>query len=129
MTSSTDFQTWANLKPDTPFNRIFPDGRVPIASIVPIIPRDENGPPSYLADPAHLTERQINSLAEMLQQQWDECETIEQAIEYIKGGLPLRKDWFEGISSTDPLLLMDFADFIDGDECREPYDDEDDYEG
>lgn len=124
-----DFQTWANLKPETPFSEIFHDRRVPIKSIVPILAGSETGPACYLVDPVHLADDQTAALAAMLVEQNPDCKTLEQAIAYIREGLPVRTSWFEGISSTDPRVLLEVADFCLDDECREPYDEEDyDYE-
>lgn len=122
MTTETEIKTWANLKPETPFNQLFPDGKVPIQTIVPMRPRDEHSPLCYLVDGSKLTPEQIDGLAEMLLPMWSpECASKEQAVEYIRDGLPLKCEWFSGITSTDAKVLMALVD------DREDYDDEGDW--
>lgn len=126
-----DFKTWANLKPETPFSQLFPDGRVPIRSILPIIPREEGAPRCYLVPGSQLTDEQIRGLAELIWRQWQpECETLEQAIAYIReDALPLRTDWFVGISSVDQGMMLGLAEFgeelADSDDDWEDWDDDD----
>lgn len=110
-------KTWATLKPNTPFNALFPDGRVPVVSPIPMQPRDESAPFCYLLDSAILTEAQIEGLAALLYPQWQpECESPEAAVAYIREGLPIKTDWFSGFTSVDPKLmaaLVDMGEFIE----------------
>jgi hypothetical protein len=109
--TTTEIKTWANLKTDTPFNQFFPDGKVPLKSIVPMKPRDEDSPVCYLVDGSKLTDAQIDGLAEMLLPMWaPECATKEQAVEYIRDGLPLKCEWFSGVTSTDHKVFMALID-------------------
>ena len=108
---TVEIKTWANLKPDTPFNQYFPDGKVPLRTVVPMQPRDEDAPLCYLVDGYKLTDEQIDGLAEMLLPLWQpECVTKEQAVEYIRDGLPLKCEWFTGVTSTDAKLFMSLLD-------------------
>lgn len=116
----SEFKTWATLKPETPINHLFFDGRVPILSPLPIIPREEGAPPCYLVPGELLTNEQIKGLAELVWQQWrPECE----AIAYIrKDGLLLRTDCFTGFTSIDQGMMMSLAEF--GEEMKRTYEDE-----
>lgn len=108
----SEFKTWANLKPDTPFSHLFPDGRVPIVSPLPIIPREVGSPPCYLVSGSLLTDGQLRELAELLWQRWQpECESLEQAIDYIRqNALPLRTDWFTSFMSVDQGLMLSLVE-------------------
>ena len=112
-------ETWAELKPDTPFNQIFPDSKVPIKSIVPIIPDSEGSPPCYVIDAAFLSEDQIKELALGLYQTWrPKCTSVAMAIDYIRRGLPLSCEHFSGVATTNPAVLAmllddDFDDYED----------------
>lgn len=121
--------TWANLKTDTPFDQFFPDGKVPLLTVVPIRPRDENSPPCYLVDGSKLTAEQIDGLAEMLLPMWSpECASKEQAVAYIRDGLPLKCEWFRGVVSTDPKVFMALMDdFTDHRRDEDDYEDEDEW--
>ena len=94
--------SWGRLRPGTPFAHIFPDGRVPLKGPLPIIPREAGSPPCYLVPGRELSEVQIQALAEMLWQTWQpECESVEQAAEYIRSdALPLRQEWFDSIGTS-----------------------------
>ena len=119
-----EFKTWANLKPETPFNHLFPDGRVPIRSILPIIPREEGAPRCYLVPGDKLTAEQIMGLAQIIWRQWHpECQTLEQAIAYIRDdALPLKTDWFTSISGIDQGTMIALAEF--GEELRSLFDED-----
>lgn len=111
MMEPTTFKTWATLKPNTPFNNLFPDARIPIRSPIPIIPREEGSPPCYTIDANFLSQQQIEGLAELLLRQWQpECKSKEQAIDYIREGLPLQCEWFIGVTSTDFELMLSIAE-------------------
>lgn len=100
---SINSRTFGVLKPDTPFSAVFPDSLVPLRSIEPFIPRDYNCPPCFEVDADKLTDEQIQQLAQKLYEQWQpECESIEQAIAYIREpGLPLKCEWFFGVTTAD----------------------------
>lgn len=131
----TTFKTWASLKPSTPFSHLFPDGRVPIRSIMPIIPGEAGNPPCYLVPGNQLTAEQICGLAQMLVRTNPECKTLEQAIAYIRDdALPLRTDWFTGISSVDQGMMLSLAEFgeelrsvADEDEAWDEWEDDENY--
>jgi hypothetical protein len=92
--------SWAYLKLNTPFSQLFPDLRVSIRSIVPCIPREIGSPPCYVV--IDLEEWQVSGLAQILYERWQpECESLEQAAEYIRGGLPLRCDWFDSCGTDE----------------------------
>jgi len=99
--------SWGYLNPDTPFAHIFPDGRVPLRSPFPIVPREAGAPLCYLVPGRELTEAQITALAEMLWEMWrPECDSIDQAAAYIRDdALPLRQDWFMGVGTNMRMML------------------------
>ena len=88
---------YAYLKPGSPFDHIFPGGRVPIRSPLQIVPRETGAPLCYLVPGDRLTEAQIAQLAALLFEQWrPECASVEEAAAYIRSdALPLRVDWFQ----------------------------------
>lgn len=94
--------TWGQLAPLTPFAAIFPDGRVPLQSIFAITPREPGSPPCYLVAVVHLTDAQIQALADLLWRQWrPECTSAAEAAQYIRSeGLPMRATWFQGLTTT-----------------------------
>jgi hypothetical protein len=99
--------TWGHLVATAPFLPIFPTGRVPLISIWPIIPREEGAPRCYLVNVAELSDDQVEQLAAMLWELWrPECESVEQAVAYIREqGLPLKVDWFSSVGTTRMGLL------------------------
>lgn len=98
------------LRADTPFRGIFPDGFVPLKSLVPFIPREEGSPLCYEVDASRLTDEQRLQLATDLFQRWNsEWESVEAEIAYIADpGLPLQLAWFRGftVSGFDQLLPL-----------------------
>lgn len=116
--NQTQCQNWGHLKPDTPFNEIFPDYIVPLRSIFPIIPREEGSPPSYIVNADFLTQEQIDRLAQRLFYLWrPECKSLEQAKVCIREGLPIKTDWFNGCGTSSPAILFglmdDYGDYQD----------------
>lgn len=110
-------KTWAKLKPDTPFNSLFPDGEIPIVSILPITPREVGAPLCYLIPGSQLTDQQIEGLARLLHTQWSQEATIEQLEDYIRSdALPLKTDWFSGVWTTDIGVVLSMAEL--GEEIR-----------
>jgi hypothetical protein len=100
--------SWAYLKPNTPFNQFFPDGWVPIRSIVPGIPREVGCPLCYIV--VGLEEWQIQGLAEMLYERWQpECDSVERAADYVRGGLPLKCSYFDSCG-TDEYHQMQWGE-------------------
>lgn len=98
---------WATCKRESEFYVIFGGERVPIKSIVPIIPREKSSPPCYVVLVKELEVSQANTSAEILFQQWSpECQSIEQAKQYILEGLPLKTSHFTGCSSDDYFMMQ-----------------------
>jgi len=99
--------SWGYLRRDTPFARVFPDGRVPLRAPLPITPREAGAPPCYLVPGRELTDEQVAMLAAMLWETWQpECESVEQAAAYIRAdALPLRAEWFETVGTTMRMML------------------------
>ena len=97
---------WATCKRESVFYSIFGDDPVPIKSIVPIIPREEGSPPCYVVLVEKLEVAQANALAEMLLKRWSpECQSIEQAKQYILEGLPLKTSHFNVCGSDDYFMM------------------------
>lgn len=106
----TEPKTIGHLNSDTPFNHIF-GNQVPIRSIIPIRPRDENAPLCYVVDAKHLSTEQIGQLAQMLYEMWQpECKSIAEAIAYIQDGLPLNCEYFSSVSCSDPGFFFTLID-------------------
>ncbi|WP_160166350.1 hypothetical protein [Calothrix sp. PCC 7507] len=124
-------ETWASLKPDADFNQInqiFPDGKVPIKSMVPIIPRDAENPPCYVVDANFLSSEQIQALAEGLYEMWQpECKSVQMAIDYIRRGLPLKCEYFSGVTTTSQAALAMMLDDPTIEDILEDEDDEEDW--
>lgn len=103
--------TWAHLNENTPFNHLFPSGVVPVQSIFPIVPGKEGNPPCYLVDARFLSECQIQGLASMILAQDHSPITDEQeAIAYIKSGLPVQTKWFCGFGTSNVGVALSLAD-------------------
>ena len=103
---STTFHTWANLQPGTPFAHIFPDGEVPIVSIVPIRPNNGQGPLSYVVEASQLSDLQIYDLAALLLQRHPSgFPSIDDAVDYVSDGLPIECEWFSGCGTTQYSLV------------------------
>lgn len=109
MTNNQSFLTYATLKDATPFDEIFPDKKVPIISLVPKIPQID-APPCYVLDTTSLNVKQIKKLAKLLCQTWKECTSLKMATQYIETGLPIRCDWFSGVTTTDFGHYMSLVD-------------------
>lgn len=118
-----DIQNYANLKPETPFNRLFPDGRVPVSHPLPIKPTDE-APVCWQIDGKQLTEGQLQGLAEMMSEKIPEMSLEDIKAEILSNGLPMNQAYFTGVSITDPKTIA--ALVIDADYDYEQDIDEDD---
>ena len=117
--------TWGHLVDTAPFRSVFPDGRVPLKGVFPIIPREAGAPPCYLVDVGELSSEQVEQLAALLWELWrPECESVDQAIRYIHDeGLPLQVDHFASVATTRMGLVdlpggdhEDHGDWDDGDD-------------
>jgi hypothetical protein len=54
----------------------------------------------------------------LLHDQQPDCESVDQAIEYIRStGLPLKTDWFNGWGSTDQGLMLSLVEL--GEDLRQ----------
>lgn len=101
------YDTWGNLIDGSPLVSIFPDGRVPLISVWPIVPRERGAPRCYLVDVSLLSDEQIRALAELLYETWrHECSSADEAIAYMHDeGLPLRISHFSTVATTRLGLL------------------------
>jgi hypothetical protein len=88
--------TWGVLTEDADMlRRIFPNGKVPIASGIPFQP-NQNAPDCYLVDGSLLSEEKLVALVNLLHESFSSLLTEISAAAYIQeGGLPLRTSWFE----------------------------------
>lgn len=101
---------WAQLKPHSPFESIFPTGRVPLRSPFPFLPDAPSAPPCYLLDAECLTFTQITALAKMLLRQfYPDCPSLDSARDYVRASLPIKCDWFVSVTFTDHSLLLPFV--------------------
>ena len=109
----TEAKTFAHLKPDTPFSAIFPDRQVPIVSLFPIIPREEGCPPCYVVDAQFLDDRQVAELAKILMANDPNTEghPFDEIVAYVREGLPLRTEWFNGRGTSDRKMFAMLTDF------------------
>lgn len=126
-------QNWGYLKENTPFNEIFPDRSVPLRSIFPMIPREQGSPLCYIINADFLTQEQISSLAQQLFELWrPECQSLEQAKDYIRHGLPIKTNWFNGAGTSSPAVLFGLMHEEgfgrDKDEPEEDCEDDEDWE-
>lgn len=105
-------ETWGRLKVDTPFSHIFPDGSVPLVSIVSIIPREQGCPPCYLVKGQALTDEQVEQLALVLAERDPNTEgyPLEELKAYVRQDLPLKTEWFSGVGTSDPAMLFGMLD-------------------
>ena len=95
-------KTWAQLKPGSNLWQYFPDGMVPIVSLVPGYPKREGAPLCFMVDPKYLTDAQIQDLAWLLSTKWDSYMSFEQAKSYIENGLPMDVNHFQSVATSDP---------------------------
>lgn len=109
MTNNQSAKTYGILKDDTPFNRLFPENKVPIISLIPVPPVPE-APPCYVIDFNFLTRTQHKELAMMLYEQKSECTSFKMALQVVREGLPINHSWFAGVETSDAgefFRLMD----------------------
>lgn len=105
------YDTWGILRPDTPFAGLFADRRVPLRSVVAIIPREEGAPACYLVEGKLLDEQQLAWMGAAIYEMWKpECASVADAIAYIRDdALPLRVDWFESVGTCDYTQILALA--------------------
>jgi hypothetical protein len=101
----SDYKTVARLTPGHELLEFFPDGEVPILSVVPLL-RGEIPLECYLLDGSKLTEAQINGLSEALVDSLPELyPSVEVASRLVLKGFPLMTSCFSGTETNDPVLL------------------------
>lgn len=106
MTNEAKIQAYGCLKTDCHFRQIFSTGIVPLQSLDPSTPRHPEAPPCYVVDSNRLSEDQIKSLAKLILEIWhSECKDLNEAIAYVKTGLPLNTKWFSGVGTDYKWLL------------------------
>ena len=103
---------WAYLSPDNFLWDVWPDGMVPISSPQAFIPREHGMPPCYEMDASRCSQSQLEILAANLYEKWKpECESVDQALAFIKGpGLPLQCTYFTGVMTSDLAALLELED-------------------
>lgn len=118
-------EDYANLRPDTPFNHLFPDNKVPIAHPLPVKPSEE-APVCWQIDGRQLTEAQLQGLAELVLEK-----TLTMSIDEIKAkilsdGLPMNQEYFTGVTITDQKTIAVILDLTEDfrDECAEEEEEE-----
>jgi len=121
-----DIKNYANLKADTPFNHLFPDGKVPIAHPLPIKPNND-APVCWQIDGRQLTELQLQELAEMMALKIPEMSIEEIKAEILSNGLPMNQKHFTGVIVSDPKMIA--ALVIDSNyDYESDIDDDDDWD-
>lgn len=94
------------LKRESPLRELFPEGKVPLVTLVPMQP-NPSAPLCYLFDAKVLPEDRLHALAKRLFKQWQpEMQSVEEAVKYIREGLPIACDHFSGAQTTDPRIAM-----------------------
>jgi hypothetical protein len=94
------------LKQDAePLRTIFPSGTVPLVHLTAFQPQ-QLAPPCYLMDSSLVGEDQMVAIAVWLKDSNpNELATVEDAIAYIRQGLPLKCEWFDHTTASLPLLV------------------------
>jgi hypothetical protein len=101
----SDYKTVARLTPGHELLEFFPDGEVPILSVVPLL-RGEIPLECYLLDGSKLTEAQINGLSKALVDSLPELyPSAEVASCLVLKGFPLMTSCFSGTETNDPVVL------------------------
>lgn len=99
---------WGTLTEDSKFREIWENGEVPLRHPFPFVPTAD-APLCYLVDENRCTLEQVDALAEQIFVQWDECDSINEALAYIRHpGLPLATDHFTSIGTADSKMLNAF---------------------
>lgn len=93
---------WGYLKEDSEYRKLLGVEKIPIMSIVPIIPGEDGNPLCYQLSHKELKEGQIEDLAQKLIKKYPaDFPDIDSAIAYIKTGLPLQSSHFSSVGSDD----------------------------
>jgi hypothetical protein len=126
------YRTEARLKPETPFTSLFPEGSMPVRSIVPI--KTDQGT-FYIVNAKQLMPEQIQGLGELLLKNGqgvprifrggsfprEHSLSMEEAIAYIHEGLPVRTDWFDGAGTNNSRIFFSMMDSFDDEEDEDKY--------
>lgn len=97
--------SWAILKVESKLTEIFPERRIPIGSIIPIVPREKKAPWCFLALGDQFSVRQVDLMAALIHAEWQhECRSAEAARKYILEGVPLDCAEFERVFTDDQAL-------------------------
>lgn len=106
------FKAVAFLKSNNPFIDIFPDGNVPVNTLLP----DKHS--NYLAvDLDKITASQLLALSSSLTEDWKiKLQDINHTINYLQRfGCPIKISWFSGCLSSAPMPFLNIAPQKKGD--------------
>ena len=100
------YETWGVLVEGTYVASLFPDRLVPLRSVFPMRPSDENAPLCYMLEGSLLDEPTVIELAKLLKQADSNAEKEDLAtlVAYVKKGLPLSLNWFVGAGTIKPIV-------------------------
>lgn len=117
----SNYNTVAHLTPGHEYLEIFPDGKVPVTSL--LFQKTAFCPePCYLIDGSLLSDFQVKQLAEHLLRRWPWLFVDREDAElYVRDGFPLLSSYFEGTSTNDPDVLLSALAETFG--CKEEDDD------
>lgn len=105
--------TFAQLLPGTPYNGVFPSGRVPLVHAEPFGAGDKHThiEPCFLVDASKLNEGQIQAMVCLLFEKWKENPDMTRSVaeEQIRQNFPMSANWFEWVH-VEASLFPEFSE-------------------
>lgn len=129
-----DYKDWAHLNDEgkAEFGDIFPDGIVPILSMLPIVfehPNLDTPERAYLLRGSDLIEDQLVKLVEKLAKKFNDPDKKDEIKKYILANeIPIREKLTSGTGTKRIYMYMDFNEFEDEYDDEEDWDEEQDWE-
>ena len=110
MTEKRRFRHWARLneKGKKLYGKIFPDGQVPVLSMVPQMAKlGESETPErvYIIYVPELLEEQFNAIVDLIVEKFKAPRSAVEA-EFRKNGIPLRERFVSGAGTNHPGLFI-----------------------
>lgn len=117
------YETYGTLKEDSRLREIFPDGIVPLISIIP----SQVG--LYRVNVVELTDDQVlKSANKILEKYKGECRDLEHARDYIHQHFFVSSEHFRCFSTNNPAILMSILEDEGMGKCTEDIEEFDDWE-